>query len=546
MPPSRQTRRTKNLRRTSRALDDLLAPNTATTTTGLELEPTSSIGIAPLSEPKNVDTHPTSNLKRKHSERSPRPTEEISHGQGIDCSTASTSGHGDTALDGANVKRNCTSNVTLNTPHPQINPPDHVQAPFRDPNLPYRSSGYKSELWLPRNPVLTPMQADECCAQYTSPENLLVYLNSITGYTLDLEEPNLEAGLELLISRGHDVGTAYAWFRTSFIFVSDDPNSALWGRDPQWFALYSGLPDLSHCDSTLITAERPEASSVDKRMTTIRQAENGELRIAQPRESHPRRLWDLVSNRVVPYDWHARTPRVYKRMLKYMPPLGQEKWVPFVALSHSWAKDLSFHLLPVNRRQWPIPLPHGVALEAIRDELLTPLEAGTCELVRREDELDLVEVLTPQPHDIEYCWLDILCLRQAWKDMKGNLLTNEPDVLKRHAPPTDILHLEQKRLREWEIDVPTIGGIYRRANGIFIYMNGIGRPISDKSSDWKNPHHWINRTWTLQEYCKNDVAVVMGCPPRSEYMSEFNTRSPCMVFHLMQDPESKVSSNATS
>ena len=156
-------------------------------------------------------------------------------------------------------------------------------------------------------------------------------LNSITGYNLDLEERNLEAGLRLLISGSHDFGTAYSWFQTKFIFVSDNRDAYLSNSVPQWFALCGELPDLSNYDSTLTTAVRPESNSVDQRLIAIQQAENGERRIVQPGESHPRRLWDLLSNRVIPYDWHARTTRVHHRMCKKW-----DSWkgngVPFVAL----------------------------------------------------------------------------------------------------------------------------------------------------------------------------------------------------------------------
>jgi len=82
-------------------------------------------------------------------------------------------------------------------------------------------------------------------------------------------------------------------------------------------------------------------------------------------------------------------------------------------------------------------------------------------------------------------WLDVLCLRQK-------------HPLKR----------DSERLKEWELDVPTIGGVYSysyasipakktRQAKIITYYSGLGRPfvIGDLSSPW----HWINRAWTLQE-----------------------------------------------
>ena len=398
----------------------------------------------------------------------------------------------------------------------------------------YLSSGYKSQLYLPRNPALTAAQADEPCDNYTIPENLLVKLNSITGYNLALEEPNLEAGLCLLISGRHDFGTAYSWFRTAFILVSDNLHCPV----PEYFALYAGLPDLSHCDASLTTAERPESTSLDQRLTVIRQAENGERRIVQPAESHPRRLWDFVSNRVIPYDWHARTSRFHEPMCY---PLTQWEWkvVPFVAISHSWVNDRSYHLLPVNRRQWPIPLPEGVTIEDIRGELQDPqLPTGVTRLTEHRKWF-----IAPPPESFEYCWLDILCLRQTWGEIEGNLLIKESEAVKRHALPAHILLLEKKLLTEWEIDVSMIGAIYRRAKTILVYMNGIGRPFSDKKSDWKSPHHWINRTWTLQEYCKcSDLAIVMGLSPhRINNLMSGSMRTPKEVCSAMRSSDLEVS-----
>ncbi len=82
----------------------------------------------------------------------------------------------------------------------------------------------------------------------------------------------------------------------------------------------------------------------------------------------PRRLWDLYSNRVVPW-WVAH---------EYPLPI-----------SHAWMKeeDRAYAHTPINGWEWPVPMPRDANLDLIRIEMLN---AGA-----------------------EYAWLDVLCLRQA-------------------------------------------------------------------------------------------------------------------------------------
>ncbi len=72
-------------------------------------------------------------------------------------------------------------------------------------------------------------------------------------------------------------------------------------------------------------------------------------------------------------------------------------------------------------------------------------------------------------------WLDVLCLRQpGGRD-------------------------EHLRLEEWKIDVPTIGGVYRKARKVVYYFSGLGRPLSFKPGDFESDRCLFNRAWTLQE-----------------------------------------------
>ena len=109
--------------------------------------------------------------------------------------------------------------------------------------------------------------------------------------------------------------------------------------------------------------------------------------------------------------------------------------------------------------QWPIPIPYGVDLETVRQELVK--------------------------YGIEYSWLDVLCLRQ--RVLPGQIYDFLP---KNH---------EKKRLKEWEVDVPLIGALYATGEGrVLVYLNGLGKPY-DPHADWTNERHWLNRAWTLQE-----------------------------------------------
>ncbi|PBL01535.1 hypothetical protein ARMGADRAFT_856506, partial [Armillaria gallica] len=81
----------------------------------------------------------------------------------------------------------------------------------------------------------------------------------------------------------------------------------------------------------------------------------------------PRRVWDLYSNRVVPW-W-----------MSYTKPSP---------ISHAWVdeKDRVDVWTSINRRQWPVPIPKDTSIELIRIEMLNL--------------------------GVEYTWLDVLCLRQ--------------------------------------------------------------------------------------------------------------------------------------
>ncbi|PBK64610.1 hypothetical protein ARMSODRAFT_918102, partial [Armillaria solidipes] len=167
------------------------------------------------------------------------------------------------------------------------------------------------------------------------------------------------------------------------------------------------------------------------------------------KEVPPRRVWDLYSNRVVPW-WVART------------------W-PW-AISHAWVedKDRMDVLTPINGCEWPAPIPKDTNLDLIHIEMLNA--------------------------DAEYAWLDVLCLRQVGGQR------------------------EDLRAKEWKVDVPTIGNVYRGKDPIMYYFNGLGRPLRMKMGDFKSDRNWFKRVWTLQEFV--DKRIIGGDTGDDNAMAE--------------------------
>ncbi|GJE88345.1 HET-like protein [Phanerochaete sordida] len=160
------------------------------------------------------------------------------------------------------------------------------------------------------------------------------------------------------------------------------------------------------------------------------------------RNSHvpPRRVWDLYSNRVLPY---------------HVLPHAHPGHIPgnIWTVSHSWVDEAARDLVwtPINGHEWPVPIPRETTLEHIRVELLN---LGA-----------------------EYVWLDVLCLRQQGRD--------EHEDLRKH---------------EWRLDVPTIGHIYSDPTRCCVtYFNGLGLPFDPSPSVVLSARHWISRVWTVQE-----------------------------------------------
>jgi len=255
--------------------------------------------------------------------------------------------------------------------------------------------------------------------------------------------------------------------------------------------------------------------SCDTRVVAVGNEAGGKnMRIHDPHTIQPRRLWDLRSNKVIPYEVALYCTR---RSLGRSTP--SKRQVGYWAISHSWVENTDRVLIKtsINDKQWPVPLPKGVNLERIRAEV--------------------------RSYGVSYCWLDLLCLRQAGRGED-----------------------EDKRLHEWKVDVPTIGNIYRQAKGVLRYFNGLGREIM--STGWDNDRHWLNRAWTLQEIRPEGETFNGGIPrmlllplhlrghykgqvrqlqeliqPLTQLASDLETTHGCSIIALTQEMNKRVASN---
>lgn len=148
----------------------------------------------------------------------------------------------------------------------------------------------------------------------------------------------------------------------------------------------------------------------------------------------PRRVWDLYSNRVVPY-WVVS---------------DKEPW----AISYAWTDPQSRMevLTPINTYEWRVPVHKYGNLDLVRIELLN-LAA-------------------------EYVWLDALCLR-------------------RHDLKEGQEERKRLRKEEWKLDVPTSGYVYHHTEMV-VYYFCMGGAFGLTIDDFDNPRFWLNRAWTFQ------------------------------------------------
>ncbi|KAK0456828.1 hypothetical protein EV421DRAFT_95591 [Armillaria borealis] len=254
-----------------------------------------------------------------------------------------------------------------------------------------------------RKPVISSSLADTLCSSLGI-QALLDLLNTTLGTSYTLETPSLFSVLKDCIAKNYDFGTAYGRLRKTWC-------------DQGWSIVQLGLWE-------------HEVEDIKQR----RNALDGS-RIVDP-NMQPRRVWDLYSNRVVPW-WSCQVD------FHYLYDNGQP-------ISHAWVDEVDRVDVwtPINGYEWPVPIPKGANLDLIRIEMLN---LGA-----------------------EYAWLDVLCLRQ------------------REGPREDL------RVEEWKLDVPTIGAIYHDAHVVW-YLSGLGLPLSLKEGDLESDRCWFRRAWTVQE-----------------------------------------------
>ncbi|KZV75864.1 hypothetical protein PENSPDRAFT_570719, partial [Peniophora sp. CONT] len=243
------------------------------------------------------------------------------------------------------------------------------------------------------------------------PVLLLVALNIIFDTTYSFDAPALGNTMNHCISRGYDLGMAYGMLRC-------------------WWSRISQLDLLSHFESL-------ERKDCERREQGVRE------RLIIDTYMPPRRVWDLYCNRVLPF-WVLDGP---DNSFDYSDRI--------MTVSHAWMSpdERKAVTTPINSNKWPVPIPNDIDLHDLRIELLN-LRDG---------------------EEIQYVWLDVLCLRQVGGEPRE----------------------ESLRSKEWLIDVPTIGAIYWNCMTAVYYLNGLGRPFEENDLD--DTRHWCNRAWTLQE-----------------------------------------------
>ncbi|EKM51638.1 uncharacterized protein PHACADRAFT_261891 [Phanerochaete carnosa HHB-10118-sp] len=299
--------------------------------------------------------------------------------------------------------------------------------------------------------AITNELADTPCASL-GVAGLLGELNRVLGTCYELEE-DISALLRGYVKDGSmDFGRAYGELRRG------------------WFC------DVGNLKSRLESGKRQDEEIRQKAIDRKRGL------IVNPRIP-PRRVWDLYSNRVLPF-WVLLSTDVPRNL-----------W----AVSHAWV-ELKQRLLVktrINCSDWPVPIPDDVDLEQVRVELLN---LGA-----------------------EYVWLDVLCLRQK---IRGDGESESP----LSAQET---RLEQLREEEWKLDVPTIGHVYRckPSQVVITYFSGLGRPFSVCNTTLEEPRAWLNRVWTMQETTPNWLLGGLTLQPFddrdqtiSDVLSKFHTR----------------------
>ncbi|GJE93708.1 hypothetical protein PsYK624_098690 [Phanerochaete sordida] len=268
--------------------------------------------------------------------------------------------------------------------------------------------------WIHIGPKAIPNVLADVSCQVMDAEDLLAKLNSVLGTSHSLDTPDLHELLVYALNTSRDFGEVYGMLRGS------------WPADGDFFLALDRI--------------------TDRQAQVQRRRDNAQRGTAiEDSEIHPRRIWDLYSNRVLPF--HAMLRELYNGNKK-MPAV---LWT----ISHSWVEEARRANVntTINGMQWLVPVPVDTSLENVRIELLNM--------------------------GAEYVWLDVLCLRQVDDEI---------------------------RLKEWGLDIPTIGHIFQASpkdRPCVTYFNGLGLPLDMSKATCESNRHWFQRVWTLQESLVN-------------------------------------------
>ena len=296
--------------------------------------------------------------------------------------------------------------------------------------------------------AITRKLGNQSCDNFTRQE-LLNELNDVLGtdYTFS-GTPGLASCLQEYLDESCDFGQAYGYLR------------------PWWFDYdFRKVPKLMDRRKVEDREMRKDAMDGDSIINPL---------------IPPRRVWDLYSNRVLPF--HAL-------------PADDPAMIPdnVWAVSHSWLDERERRLVntKINDQAWRVPIPKNTNLHDIRIELLN---LGA-----------------------EYVFLDVLCLRQKDED--------KPER-------------EYRRKKEWRLDVPTIGYVYQHnaRQTVITYFNGLGLPFFITPDIFDSKFHWLKRVWTLQETATNWLpgGLTMDTFKNERQKSKFGPRFYKHLYELVQ------------
>ncbi|KAK0217519.1 hypothetical protein EDD85DRAFT_368598 [Armillaria nabsnona] len=316
----------------------------------------------------------------------------------------------------------------------------------------------KQRLYTGRSPVLSSSLADTPCVTL-GVRGFLNRLNATLGTSRTSRM--LHTVLKDFIERNYDFGTACAFLR------------------PVWNTQnFSSIQD---------RLRRRNGEDREYRQTVL--VKN---RIVKPGLA-PRRVWDLYSNRVVPW-WITK------------------EWP--TAISHAWVdeKDRVDVLTPINGKEWPVPIPKDTDLNLIRIEMLN-LRA-------------------------EYAWLDVLCLRQkggSREDLRvGEWRLDVPTIGGVYSHSRVVIYLSGLgrpfRLKDGDLDSDR--SWFRRAWTLQEF--GWKRIIAGDMPD--GPMH-------AQPVDGRDYETALLTRFHEELNSVKRARGPGQIFAILADMQKRVSTN---